>query len=46
LSDAELLAIFLRTGVRGKDAVSGRDMVHHFGSLQKLFAPACRNSPK
>ncbi|HEX5342492.1 MAG TPA: DNA repair protein RadC [Duganella sp.] len=39
LSDAELLAIFLRTGVSGKDAVQlGRDMVHHFGSLQKLFA--------
>lgn len=39
LSDAELLAIFLRTGVMGKDAVQlGRDMVQHFGSLQKLFA--------
>ena len=38
LSDAELLAVFLRVGVRGKDAVAlGRDMVGHFGSLQALF---------
>lgn len=38
LSDAELLAIFLRTGVMGKDAVQlGADMMRHFGSLQKLF---------
>lgn len=39
LSDAELLAIFLRTGVKGKDAVQlGTDMMHHFGSLQRLFS--------
>lgn len=39
LSDAELLAIFLRTGVRGKDAVQlGTDIMHHFGSLQRLFS--------
>lgn len=38
LSDAELLAIFLRTGVMGKDAVQlGADLMHHFGSLQRLF---------
>ncbi|MTV39221.1 RadC family protein [Duganella radicis] len=38
LSDAELLAIFLRTGVMGKDAVQlGAEMMRHFGSLQKLF---------
>ncbi|GJI90618.1 RadC family protein [Duganella hordei] len=38
LSDAELLAVFLRVGVRGKDAVQlAQDMVHHFGSLQGLF---------
>jgi DNA repair protein RadC len=38
LSDAELLAIFLRIGVRGKDAVQlGQHMVHYFGSLQGLF---------
>ncbi|KQW96759.1 hypothetical protein ASC94_08000 [Massilia sp. Root418] len=39
LSDAELLAVFLRVGVRGKNAVElARDMVLHFGSLQALFA--------
>jgi DNA repair protein RadC len=39
LSDAELLAIFLRVGVPGKDAVQlGQEMVHHFGSLQALFS--------
>ena len=39
LSDAELLAIFLRTGVKGKDAVQlARDMVAGFGgSLRALF---------
>jgi DNA repair protein RadC len=38
LSDAELLAIFLRIGVAGKDAVQlGQDLMHHFGSLQGLF---------
>lgn len=39
LSDAELLAIFLRTGVLGKSAVDmARDLVHQFGSLTRLFA--------
>lgn len=38
LSDAELLAIFLRVGVAGQDAVQlGQQMMHHFGSLQRLF---------
>ena len=38
LSDAELLAIFLRTGVRGKSAVDlGREMLSEFGSLSALF---------
>jgi DNA repair protein RadC len=38
LSDEELLAVFLRVGVKGKDAVQlGRDMVLRFGSLQGLF---------
>lgn len=38
LSDAELLAVFLRVGVTGKSAVDlGRDMVGHFGSLNGLF---------
>ncbi|MDP9107957.1 MAG: DNA repair protein RadC [Pseudomonadota bacterium] len=39
LSDAELLAIFLRVGVPGKTAVDlARDTLAHFGSLQALFA--------
>lgn len=39
LSDAELLAIFLRTGVSGKSAVDmARDLVHQFGGLTRLFA--------
>jgi DNA repair protein RadC len=39
LSDAELLAIFLRTGVTGKSAVDmARDLVMQFGSLTRLFA--------
>lgn len=37
LSDAELLAIFLRVGVRGKSAVDlARDLIGHFGSLGRL----------
>lgn len=39
LSDAELLAVFLRVGVSGKSAVDlGRDMIGHFGSLNGLFS--------
>lgn len=39
LSDAELLAVFLRVGVSGKSAVDlGRDMIDHFGSLNSLFS--------
>jgi DNA repair protein RadC len=39
LSDAELLAIFLRVGVKGKSAVDlARDLVTTFGSLNGLFA--------
>jgi DNA repair protein RadC len=38
LSDAELLAIFLRVGVRGKSAVDlARDLIQTFGSLGRLF---------
>ncbi len=37
LSDAELLALFLRVGIRGKSAVDlARDLLVHFGSLTKL----------
>ncbi len=39
LSDAELLSVFLRVGVKGKSAVDlGRDMLGHFGSLRDLFS--------
>lgn len=38
LSDAELLAIFLRTGVRGKSAVDlARELLQRFGSLRRLL---------
>lgn len=38
LSDAELLAIFLRTGSRGKSAVDlARDLLNHFKSLRALL---------
>lgn len=43
LSHAELLAVFLRTGVRGKSAVDlGRELLGRFGSLGALFAAADR----
>ena len=39
LSDAELVAIFLRTGVRGRSAVDlARELMTRFGSLSALFA--------
>lgn len=38
LSDAELLAIFLRTGVKGKSAVDlARELLHDFGGLRPLL---------
>ncbi len=38
LSDAELLAIFLRTGVRGKSAVDvSRDLISEFGDLRGVL---------
>jgi len=41
LSDAELLAIFLRVGVVGKSAVDlARDLLNKFGSLNGIFAAA------
>lgn len=44
LSDAELLAIFLRTGVVGKSAVDlARELVARFGSLTGLFAAGERD---
>lgn len=39
LSDTELLAIFLRTGITGKSAVDlARELLLHFGSLTNIFA--------
>jgi len=39
LSDAELLAIFLRVGTRGKTALDlARDLINHYGSLKSLLA--------
>lgn len=38
LSDAELLAIFLRTGIKGNTAVDlARDIITHFGGLRNLL---------
>ena len=38
LTDAELLALILRVGVTGKNAIElGHDMLGHFGSLNGLF---------
>ena len=49
LSDAELLAIFLRTGVAGKTAVDvARDLLTHFGGLRPLLTAdtdALRETP-
>lgn len=42
LSDAELLAIFLRTGVKGLDAVAlSQQIINQFGSLHHVFTSDC-----
>lgn len=39
LSDAELLAIFLRVGIKGQSAVDlARVLISHFGGLNRLFS--------
>ena len=39
LSDAELLAIFLRTGIKGKSALDlARELLQEFGALRPLLA--------
>lgn len=44
LSDAELLAIFLRVGVKGQSAVDlARALIQRFGSLNRLFAASQRS---
>lgn len=49
LDNAELLALFLRTGIRGKGAIElGRDILRHFGSLHALGSAgleALRDTP-
>ncbi len=43
LSDAELLAIFLRVGVTGKSAVDlARDLLKQFGSLNGIFSASLK----
>lgn len=43
LSDAELLAIFLRVGVTGKSAVDlARELLTTFGSLHGIFAASIK----
>lgn len=42
LSDAELLAIFLRTGVKGKTVLDvSRILIGQFGNLRNLLAASC-----
>lgn len=37
LSDAELIALFLRTGMKGKSAIAlGQDLLQHYGSLAQI----------
>jgi len=44
LSDAELLAIFLRTGIKGKTAVDlARDLINDFGGLRNLLTANQQN---
>lgn len=43
LTDAELLAIFLRTGTRGKTAVDlAKELLQDFGSLKALLGADCQ----
>lgn len=44
LSDAELLAIFLRVGTKGKSALDlARDLIKHFGNLKNLLLANSEN---
>lgn len=37
LSDAELIALFLRTGMKGKSAIAlGQELLQHYGSLSQI----------
>ena len=45
LSDAELLALFLRVGVKGKSAVDlARELIGRFGSLNRLVRKVIRSA--
>ncbi len=47
LSDAELLAVLLRTGVRGKTALDiSRDLINQFGSLRQIMATSLEQFSK
>ena len=47
LTDAELLAIFLRVGVKGKSAVTlANDVLRYFGSLPRLLASTPEESTR
>ena len=47
LTDPELIAILLRTGTAGKNAIDlGREMLSHFGSLNRLFAASAQELAK
>jgi DNA repair protein RadC len=42
LTDAELLAVFLRVGVQGCSAVElGEQLLRHFGSINAMFGASC-----
>lgn len=44
LSDAELLAIFLRVGMKGKTALDlARELIQHFGGLKPLLLANCES---
>lgn len=44
LSDAELLALFLRTGIAGRSAVElGRELIAAYGGLAKLFCTSAED---
>jgi DNA repair protein RadC len=43
LSDAELLAIFIQSGICGKTAVDiGRDLIHQFGGIREILTASNR----
>jgi DNA repair protein RadC len=44
LTDAELIAIFLKTGLRGKTALDlAKELLHEYGNLKKLLRAPCQS---